>query len=46
MFVDNLYKVEVYLDCGTVDMAAWKSLASLEEAKEYAEKEMLCLDAW
>ena len=46
MFEDNLYKVEVYLDCGTVDMAAWKSFTSLDEAKEYAEKEMLRLDAW
>ena len=46
MFVDGLYKVEVYLDCGTVDMASWKSFTSLEEAKDFAEKEMLRLDAW
>lgn len=46
MFEDGLYKVEVYLDCGTVDMASWKSFTSLEEAKVFAEKEMLRLDAW
>ena len=45
MFKDGLYKVEVYYDCGTMDMASWKSFISLEEAKEFAEKEMLNLDA-
>ena len=46
MFEDGLYKVEVYLDCGTVDMAACSSFTSLDEAKEFAEKRMLRLDAW
>ena len=45
MFEDGLYKVEVYLDCGTLDMAAWKSFTSLEEAKEFSEKRMLRLDS-
>ena len=45
MFEDGMYKVEVYLDCGTLDMAAWKSFTSLEEAKDYAEREMLSLDS-
>lgn len=40
---DGLYKVEIYLDD---DMASWKSFTSLEDAKEFAEKEMLRLDAW
>lgn len=46
MFEDGLYKVEVYLDCGTLDMAACRSFTLLDEAKEFAEKRMLCLDAW
>lgn len=45
MFEDGMYKVEVYLDCGTVDMVACKRFASLEEAKDYAEKAMRRLDA-
>lgn len=45
MFEDGMYKVEVYLDCGTLDMAAWKSFTSLEEAKDYAERKMLSLDS-
>lgn len=46
MSVDGLYEVKIYLDCGTVDMASWKSFTLLEEAKEFSEKEMLRLDAW
>ena len=44
IFSENgLYKVKIYLDD---DMASWKSFTSLEDAKEFAEKEMLRLDAW
>ena len=45
MFEDGLYKVEVYLDCGTLDMAACRSFTSLDEAKEFSEKRMLRLDS-
>ncbi|MCR5400836.1 MAG: hypothetical protein K6E78_04495 [Treponema sp.] len=45
-FKEGLYEVKIFLDCGTIDMAKWKSFTSLEEAKAFAEKEMLRLDAY